>query len=111
MALVTVTINGRDYEVACDDGQEAHLSRLGTYVDKRIGELVAAVGQVGEARLLVMASLLLADEQSEANSELEVARSADAGATGMVSAEESLRADIENLAERIESIAERLEQA
>ena len=41
MAQVTVTINGRDYEVACDDGQEAHLTRLGTYVDKRIGELVA----------------------------------------------------------------------
>ena len=66
MALVTVTINGRDYEIACDDGQEAHLSRLGTYVDKRIGELVAAVGQVGGARLLVMASLLLADELSDA---------------------------------------------
>jgi cell division protein ZapA len=111
MALVTVTINGRDYEVACDDGQEAHLSRLGTYVDKRIGELTAAVGQVGEARLLVMASLLLADELSDAYSELEVARSADAGATAMLSAEESLSADIENLAERIESIAERLEQA
>ena len=89
MTLVTVTINGRDYEVACDDGQEAHLSRLGTYVDKRIGELVAAVGQVGEARLLVMASLLLADELSDAYSALELARSADAGATAMLSAWES----------------------
>ena len=111
MALVTVTINGRNYEVACDEGQEAHLARLGTYVDNRIGELVAAVGQVGEARLLVMAALLLADELSDVYSELEVARSADAGATAMLRAEESLSADIENLAERIESIAERLEQA
>jgi len=111
MALVTVTINGRDYEVACDDGQEAHLSRLGTYVDKRIGELVAAVGQVGEARLLVMASLLLADELSDAYAELDVARTADKGVVAIMSAEESLSADIENLANRIENIAERLEQA
>ena len=111
MAQVTVTINGHDYEVACDEGQEAHLTRLGTYVDKRIGELVAAVGQVGEARLLVMASLLLADELSDVYSELEVAQSADAGATAMLSAEESLSANIEKLAERIENIAERLEQA
>ena len=59
MAHVTVTINGRQYQVACDDGQEAHLSRLGKYVDNRVQELVAAVGQAGDARLLVMVSLLL----------------------------------------------------
>jgi len=111
MAKVTVTINGRDYEIACDDGQEAHLTRLGAYVDKRIGELVAAVGQAGDARLLVMVSLLLADELSDAYSELEVARAADAGATAKLSAEETLAQGIETLAERIENIAERLEQA
>lgn len=111
MAQVTVSILGRSYDVACDDGQEAHLSRLGTYVDKRINELVAAVGDVGEARLLVMVSLLLADELSDVYSELEVARSADAGATALLSAEDALSANIENLAERIEVIAERLEQA
>ena len=61
--------------------------------------------------VLVMASLLLADELSDVYSELEVVRSADAGATAMLSAEESLSANIEKLAERIENIAERLEQA
>ncbi len=111
MAQVTVSILGRDYDVACDDGQEAHLSRLGTYVDKRIQELVAAVGDVGEARLLVMVSLLLADELSDLYAELEVARSADAGARALLSAEDSLSANIEDLAVRIEVIAERLEQA
>ena len=50
MVQVTVTINGRDYQVACDDGQEAHLTRLGSYVDNRMGELSAAVGQIGDAR-------------------------------------------------------------
>ena len=111
MAQVTVTINGKDYQVACDDGQEAHLSRLGSYVDNRIGELTAAVGQVGDARLLVMVSLLLADELSDVYAELEVARTADAGASAMLSAEESLSAGIEDLAMRIETIAESLEQA
>ena len=48
MAQVKVSILGRSYEVGCDDGQEAHLSRLGAYVDKRINELVAAVGEVLE---------------------------------------------------------------
>jgi cell division protein ZapA len=111
MVQVTVTINGRDYQVACDDGQEAHLTRLGAYVDDRIGELAAAVGQVGDARLLVMVSLLLADELSDVYSELDVARSADAGASALLSAEEILSAHIEELAQRIEDIAERLEQA
>ena len=49
MAQVTVSINERDYQVGCDDGQEAHVFRLGVYIDKRVGELVAAVGNVGDA--------------------------------------------------------------
>ena len=111
MAQLKVSILGRSYEVACDDGQEAHLSRLGAYVDKRINELVAAVGEVGEARLLVMVALLLADELSDVYAELEVARSSDAEVTALLSAPDALSTNIENLAKRIEVIAERLEQA
>jgi cell division protein ZapA len=111
MAQVTVTINGRKYQVVCDDGQEAHLSRLGAYVDKRAGELVAAVGKVEEAQLLVMVSLLMADELSDAYAELDVARTADKGVAAIMSAEETLGANIDDLANRIENIAERLEQA
>jgi len=110
MAQLNVSINGRNYQVACDDGQEAHLSRLGTYVDNRVKELVAAVGQVGDARLLVMVSLLLADELSDAYSSLDVAQS-DEGVAAALDAEAALSAEIENLAARIENIAERLEQA
>ena len=73
MASVNVTINGRVYQIACYDGQEAHLKRLGGYIDKRIAELIASVGQIGDARLLVMASLLIADEMSDAYSRLEAA--------------------------------------
>ena len=71
MAQVTVTINDRDYEIACDDGQENHLIKLSQFVDKRLRKLTDAIGQVGDARLLVMASLLLADELSEVYTELD----------------------------------------
>jgi len=111
MAQVGVHINGRKYQISCDDGQEAHLSRLGNYIDNRVKELVAAVGQVGDAQLLVMASLLVADELSDAYAELDVARSADSTAAAKQTAESDLSENLENLAERIEGIAERYEQA
>ncbi len=109
MAKVAVTINGRKYDIACDDGQEAHLARLARYVDKRVDELVAAVGQVGDARLLVMASLLVADELSEVYSELDNVRNERRGAAS--GAGSMALTDLDRLANRIEGIAERLERA
>lgn len=108
MAQVSVTINERKYQITCEDGQEAHLVRLGDYVDKRLGELVAAVGQVGDAQLLVMVSLLVADELSDLYAEMEVLKS-DEGASARLDAEEGLSASIEKLAERIEKIADSIE--
>ena len=105
MAQVTVTINGKKYEIACDDGQEAHLTRLSQYVDKRVDELVSAVGQIGDARLLVMVSLLIADELSEVYTEVDTLRDSKDNGHGAMELP-----DIERLAERIENIAERLEQ-
>jgi cell division protein ZapA len=106
---VTVQINGRGYQIACDEGQEAHLARLGTYIDNRIQELVAAVGQIGDVRLLVMVSLLLADELSDAYAQLKVA-SADRGAAARLDREENLTVALESVAQRIETIAESLEK-
>ncbi len=106
MAQVSVTINGRIYQIACDDGQEANLTRLADYVDKRVSELVAAVGQVGDDRLLVMASLLVADELSDAATRLDGLDD-----TNRLRDEESLISNIDTLAERIENIAQRLEQS
>ena len=105
MAQVTVTINGRKYEITCDDGQEAHLTRLSEYVDRRVDELVASVGQVGDARLLVMTSLLVADELSEVYTELESFRDErPASSDSILSA-----GDILSMAKRVESIADKLE--
>lgn len=74
MAQVSVRINGRHYQVACEDGQEAHLEKLAAYIDQRVSELVKDVGQVGDARLLVMSALLIADELADAYDELEELR-------------------------------------
>ena len=70
MAQVNVRINGRQYQVACEDGQEGHLDKLAAYIDQRVAELVKDVGQVGDARLLVMSALLIADELADAYDEL-----------------------------------------
>lgn len=62
MAQVSVTINGFTYSVGCEDGQEAHLLAMADQVQTRIRSIKALGGQSGEARLLVLASLLMADE-------------------------------------------------
>ena len=111
MAQVAVTINGRGYQIACDDGQEEHLRTLAASIDRRVGELVAAMGQVGDNRLLVMASLLVADELSEVSSELKDLKSQIAdGANVSADTEKRVEALIDRMAGRIESVAGRLER-
>ena len=107
MAQVDVTVNNRAYKIACDDGQEDHLTRLAEYVDRRVQELVSAVGQVGDTRLLVMASLLIADELSETMDSLKDNQDPGAAAGG----QDRVVSTMELLAERIERIAARLEAA
>jgi cell division protein ZapA len=116
MTQISLTINDRNYEVTCDDGQEEHLRRLAGHLDERIQGLVGAVGQVGEARLLVMASLMVADELFEAykeNHALTAAQGAaqggaQEGASGGVPGSAASAAVLETCAQRIEAIAARL---
>lgn len=65
MSQVSVTINGRQYRMACEDGQEGHLTRLAKELDQRIDQLRASFGEIGDTRLTVMAALTIADELSE----------------------------------------------
>ncbi|HYP63999.1 MAG TPA: cell division protein ZapA [Acidocella sp.] len=62
MAHVTIRINGYAYTVGCEDGQEEHLTRMAAEIEQRISSIKAIGGQSGEARLLMLAALLLADE-------------------------------------------------
>ncbi len=107
MPQVTVTLNGRAYAVACDPGEEGRIRDLAAYIDGKIAEFVKAQGQVGEARLLVLVALIIADELAEAR---EALRQRSAGAPqGGAAAEEAIAMGVENLAARIEAIAAQLE--
>lgn len=65
MGEVTVTVNGRPYRMACEDGQEDQLRELGDELAARVKDLASQVGQAGDAQLLVMAALITADELRE----------------------------------------------
>ncbi len=66
MSQVSIRINGRSYDVNCENGQENHVQRLAMSLAGKVSDLVKQVGQVGDARLLVMAGLLVADELVDA---------------------------------------------
>jgi cell division protein ZapA len=66
MAQVNVTINERQFRMACEDGQEQHLLALAEDLDRRIAQLHKSFGEVGDTRLTVMAALTVADELAEA---------------------------------------------
>jgi cell division protein ZapA len=101
---VHIVINNRGYDVACDDGQEAEVSELAQDLARRVDKLVQSVGQIGDARLLLMAALLLSDELASSKREMERLASAGDGEANLAEA-------LESLADRVEAIAVRLEAA
>jgi len=112
MAFVTVTINGYAHTVGCEDGQEAHLAAMAAAVDQRVQSIKALGGQSGEARLLALAALMMADELHDLQHELYTARSAAARANRAAEAPRSdakLTRKLDKLANRAEEIALNLE--
>ena len=65
MAQVNVSINNRQYRMACEDGQEDHLRQLAKDLDDRINSLRGQFGEIGDSRLVVMAALMIADDVVE----------------------------------------------
>ncbi len=65
MSQVSVTINGRQFRMACEDGQEGHLMNLARDLDTRIEELRAKFGEIGDTRLTVIAALTIADSLAD----------------------------------------------
>jgi cell division protein ZapA len=66
MSEVTATIAGRQFRLACEDGEEEHLQALAQNLDQRITDLRGRFGEIGDTRLTVMAALTVADEVGEA---------------------------------------------
>ena len=71
MAQVMVTIGGRSYRLACNEGEEAHLEQLGQFVDGKIDEMRKSFGEIGDQRIVVMAALSMADELFEQRRKVE----------------------------------------
>ena len=118
MPQVSVTINGRQFRMACEDGEEEHLTHLAQELDARIVQLRARFGEIGDTRLTVMAALAVADELSEVKEKLqrvepELAKLQEASvvsADRVQATQAAVVAALNAAAERIESLTRRLNQ-
>jgi cell division protein ZapA len=107
MAQVTLRINGYAYTIGCQDGEEAHLEAMATEVNQRIDGVRIAAGPSGEARMLVMAALLMADDLFELRAKLQ-AVPAEQPAPAK---DPRLGRKLHRMAKRAEDIADGLERA
>jgi cell division protein ZapA len=118
MSQVNVTINGRQFRMACEDGQEDHVTDLARDLDARIESLRAKFGEIGDTRLTVMAALTVAEELAEMGLrvkrlEQELAALQDArvsAADRSKTAQAAVAAALAAAAERVENVTRKLNQ-
>ena len=110
MAQVSVTIDGRKYRLACNEGEEARLESLAGVIDEKIGEMRKAFGEIGDQRLVIMAALTIADDLTEAQDAAAAERkrsdAAEERTLAIASSLDKLGARLEGLAERLSGGAE-----
>lgn len=115
MGDVSLAINGRMYSISCDDGQERRVSALGRYVDERLKEIARVGAATSEAHLLVLTSLVLADEIYDLREDLQGALSSlrmrPAEQRVSEQDEKEIVQAISGLVNRIDQIAGRLHKA
>jgi cell division protein ZapA len=75
MGQVSIEVNGRDYVVGCEDGQERRLAELAASVDAQVRQVARDVGPLGETRLMLMGALVMADDIAELRGEIETLKS------------------------------------
>jgi len=109
MPTVEVTVNGRRQVVNCGAGEESRVKRLAAYVERRVQDVAKGQAQQGDTRALLMASLLIADELSDAFDEIKRLQSALEERTA--EGEQQAAAAVEQVARELEAIAARLESA
>jgi cell division protein ZapA len=116
MSQINVTINGRQFRMACEDGQEEHLTGLARELDARIESLRGKFGEIGDTRLTVMAALTIADELGEMGTrlnrleeELMAVQQAHVASTDRhKAAQAAISASLAAAAERIERVTKKL---
>ena len=94
--IVEITINNQIYKIACDEGQEDHIRNLSLLINDEVEKLVSSLGQVGDARLLLMTCLIIADKLKEEPNKV-VSENYD-----------SLAEEIKTITQRIELVADKL---
>jgi cell division protein ZapA len=110
MGQVSVTLNGRTYRLECGEGEETHLIALAEYLSSHVDTMRRKFGQVGDDRLILMASLLVTDELWEARRQLQELKTGLAEARRDKSAsDESAKMVQADLAARVSAAADRLE--
>lgn len=109
MAQLTLKVNGYAYSVGCDDGQEPHLRAMADQIESRVAGLKAMGGQSGEARLLLLTALMMADELHDMALERDERRPPPPRPAAPVP-DRRLIERLNLLAERAEEIAAELEQ-
>ena len=107
MADVEVSVSGRRYKLSCRDGDEDHLRALVRVVDTKAGEITGALGEMTEARTLLLSALLIADELNDLRGAAAVERNETAAETAP---DPAYAAAIERIAGRIERLAAQLER-
>jgi cell division protein ZapA len=119
MAQINVTINGRSYRMACDDGEEDRLMGLAARFDGWINELRGAFGEIGDQRLTVMAGIMATDQLAELENrikrlEAELATATDArnvAVDALARRETETAVAISTAAEKIEGLADSLSKS
>lgn len=109
MPTVTIALNGRSYDIACGDGEEARVQELAGEIRRRMEGLTKNAAPMNEGMAFVMTALLLADELDQ--KKREAAKLKEEGREGTLRRELALADTIETLAKRIESLAARVEAA
>lgn len=116
MAQVTVTIDGKAYRMACDEGQEEHLIGLAGKLDRYVTHLKGSFGEIGDQRVTVMAGIMVLDELSELQKRVkgmegEIAtlrKTRDDALTKADKNDAALTGALSSLAERMEGLAGKL---
>jgi len=116
MAEVTINIKGRSYDIACDDGQEDRVLDLAGYIDNKVHDIARSGAAYNEAHLMVLTSLVLADELLE---QREAAESGETLVTNNSVQQEAANDEdtkamadfLDKMTKRIEGIALRLDKA
>jgi cell division protein ZapA len=111
MNHINVTINGRQYRMACEEGQEARLLKLAESLESRIQNLRGKFGEIGDARLTVMAALTVCDELLDANNRIRALEEELDGLRDVrAAAADRARATQTAVANALNSAAERIEK-